>query len=63
MVTTGRAMGSVLEWKTGGGLRASAREDARYAFPAGLHIGAALVALASPILAILILLSSALTAA
>lgn len=56
-------MSLVLEWKTGSGLRAKVREEPRYAFPSGFHAGAALVAMGSPIFAILILLSAALISA
>lgn len=53
-------MSAVLDWSTGAALRATAREEAHYTPPHPLHAGAALLALASPVLATLLVVLTAL---
>lgn len=53
-------MGTRLEWATGRReVRPGLQEETRYAFQKSLHPGAALIALAAPLAATLIVLSAA----
>ena len=57
-------MGTRLEWTTGShGLRPGIREEPRYAWPASLHTGAAMVAAAGPVVATMMVLCAALLVA
>ncbi len=53
-------MSAVLDWSTGAALRATAQEEAHYTPPRPVHAGAALLALASPVLATLLVVLTAL---
>ena len=55
-------MGTRVEWSTGSAIRRGSRDDHRYTFPLSLHAGAFRIALATPLGAALIVLSSLLLA-